>query len=108
MVDVAEILGAGGAYLSEEAPDHARMSNDGLRRQPTFSPHIVGELREYLVLWSDPRWLRWRDDRDCQIVCVRGFRDGGARFVVSIESEASEAWSARLLGCSKRSSPKAA
>src|SRR5262249_36026949 len=45
---------------------------------------------------------------DCQIVCVRGFRDGGARFVVSIESEASEAWSARLLGCSKRSSPKAA
>src|SRR5262249_59309817 len=62
MVDVAEMLGAGGAYLSEEAPDHARMSNDGLRRQPTFSPQIVAELREYLVLWSDPRWLRWRDD----------------------------------------------
>src|SRR5262245_21603426 len=53
------------------------------------------------------RFHRHRD-RDCQIVCVRGFRDGGARFVVSIESEASEAWSARLLGCSKRSSPKAA
>src|SRR5262245_12877563 len=59
-------------------------------------------------------WLRWyatqfqTTERDCQIVCVRGFRDGGARFVVCIESEASEAWSARLLGCSKRSSPRAA
>src|SRR5215470_8554997 len=31
---------------------------------------------------------------DCQIVCVRGFRDGGLRFVVSIEIEASKAWSA--------------
>src|SRR5262245_44994371 len=47
--------------------------------------------------------------RDCQIVCVRGFREGGFRFSSScVETEASKAWSASLLGCSERSSPKAA
>src|SRR5215510_6000088 len=45
--------------------------------------------------------------RDCQIVCVRGFREGGFRFSLScVETEASKAWSASLLGCSERSSPK--
>ena len=45
---------------------------------------------------------------DCQKFCVRDFCEGGFRFVVSIENAASEAWSASLLGCSERSSPKAA
>src|SRR5262245_12742674 len=50
-----------------------------------------------------------RDVGDCQIVCVRGFREGGFRFSSScVETEASKAWSASLLGCSERSSPKAA
>ena len=33
---------------------------------------------------------------DCQIICVRDFREGGFRFVVSIENAASEAWSAKF------------
>src|SRR5262245_61554812 len=55
--------------------------------------------------WSDAEICRG----DCQIVCVRGFREGGFRFSSScVETEASKAWSASLLGCSERSSPKAA
>ena len=34
--------------------------------------------------------LHRRCGRDCQIICVRDFREGGLRFVVSIEIEASE------------------
>ena len=54
---------------------------------------------------------KWHDAHrpwDCQKFCVRDFCAGEFRFVVSIENEASEAWSASLLGCSERSSPKAA
>src|SRR5262245_60420104 len=37
------------------------MPDDAPRRQTAFSLEIVTEVREYLVLRSDPRWLRWRD-----------------------------------------------
>src|SRR5262249_9753100 len=43
------------------------------------------------------------EEGDCQKFCVRDLCDGGLRFVVSIEIEASKAWSASLLGCSERS-----
>jgi hypothetical protein len=47
-------------------------------------------------------------ERDCQKFCVRDFCAGGIKLVVSIETEASKAWSHSLLGCSERSSPKVA
>ena len=44
---------------------------------------------------------------ECQNFCVRDLCEGGFSFP-SIESEASAAWSATLLGRAERSSPKAA
>src|SRR5215813_2716102 len=37
------------------------MPGDAPRRQTAFSLEIVAEVCKYLVLRSDPRWLRWRD-----------------------------------------------
>src|SRR5262245_49252165 len=62
MVDLTEVHGAGGAYLTEEPADRGQMPDDARRRQTAFSLEIVGEVGGYLVLRSDPRWLRWRDD----------------------------------------------
>jgi hypothetical protein len=62
MVDLAEFLGAGRAYLTEEPADGGQMSDDAPRRQTAFSLEICAEVGEYLVLRSDPRWLGWCDD----------------------------------------------
>src|SRR5262245_9439584 len=37
------------------------MPGDAPRCQTAFPLEIVAEVCEYLVLRSDPRWLRWRD-----------------------------------------------
>src|SRR5689334_13256913 len=62
MVDLAEVLGAGGAYLTEEPADRGQMPNDARRRQTSLSLKIVAKICEYLVLRRDPRWFRWRDN----------------------------------------------
>ena len=59
-------------------------------------------------LWATWDWRDLTKVGECQIICVRDFREGGLRFVDSVDNAASKAWSASLLGWSERSSPKAA
>src|SRR5262245_16315605 len=61
MIDLAEITGAGGAHLAQEPADSWQMIGDSSRRQSAFSLQIVAEIREYLVLRSDPRRFCRRD-----------------------------------------------
>ena len=75
---------------------------DGITGETLTAELFVAVLGASSLTYAEATW------RDCQKFCVRDFCEGGFRFVVSIEIEASEAWSASLLGCSKRSSPKAA
>src|SRR5262245_56204578 len=57
MVDLAEVLGAGGTHLAQEWSNHGQMSGDASRRQAAFSLQIIAEVCEYLILPSDPRQL---------------------------------------------------
>src|SRR5262249_37717262 len=62
MVDLADVHRARWAYLTEEPADRGQMPDNAPRRQTAFSLEIVGEVRGYLILWGDPRWLCWRDE----------------------------------------------
>jgi hypothetical protein len=60
VADVAEIAGAGRAYLTQEAANESQVVNAGARCQPTFLSQMIAELREYLVLrGTRRRWRRW-------------------------------------------------
>src|SRR5262245_51109981 len=93
--ELPDLAGAPVRFVAFEADDEALELGGELVGVMDGSAGAVGEGLEAM--------------RDCQIVCVRGFREGGFRFSSScVETEASKAWSASLLGCSERSSPKAA
>ena len=59
--DLAEVAGAGGAFLAHEPADGRQMADDGLRHQPAFPSQIIAELLEYLLLRGDGRQCRRRD-----------------------------------------------
>lgn len=64
LTDLAEVIGAGEAYLVQKSADRWEVTDDRLRCETALTSQVVGKLGEYLVVRSE-RWRCRRSDRTC-------------------------------------------